>query len=79
MSGRPIKRTLRGQRVALRGDADVATPEIYEELETRGVQYAIRMPAKQEPGARNRRPPVSFAGTAEPRAVGPVQGFLVSG
>ena len=36
-----------GQRVTFRADAAVAKPEIYEALETRGVQYAIRMPANK--------------------------------
>jgi hypothetical protein len=34
-----------GTRVAFRADAAFAKPEIYEALETRGVEYAIRMPA----------------------------------
>ena len=34
-----------GQRVAFRADAAFARPEIYEALEARGVQYAIRIPA----------------------------------
>lgn len=33
-----------GQRVAFRADAAFARPEIYEALEARGVQYAIRIP-----------------------------------
>jgi hypothetical protein len=33
------------QRVAFRADAAFARPEIYEALEARGVQYAIRIPA----------------------------------
>jgi hypothetical protein len=36
-----------GQRVAFRADAAFATPEIYEALETRGVPYAIRIPANK--------------------------------
>ena len=36
-----------GQRVTFRADAAFAKPEIYEALETRGVQYAIRMPANK--------------------------------
>ena len=36
-----------GQRVAFRADAAFARPEIYEALETRGVQYAIRIPANK--------------------------------
>ena len=34
-----------GRRVAFRADAAFARPEIYEALEARGVQYAIRIPA----------------------------------
>jgi hypothetical protein len=34
-----------GLRVAFRADAAFARPAIYEALETRGVQYAIRIPA----------------------------------
>jgi hypothetical protein len=34
-----------GQRVAFRADAAFARPEIYQALETRGIQYAIRIPA----------------------------------
>jgi hypothetical protein len=33
------------QRVAFRADAAFARPAIYEALETRGVEYAIRIPA----------------------------------
>jgi hypothetical protein len=36
-----------GQRVAFRADAAFARPEIYKALETRGVQYAIRIPANR--------------------------------
>jgi Transposase DDE domain group 1 len=36
-----------GQRVAFRADAAFARPAIYEALEARGVQYAIRMPANK--------------------------------
>ena len=34
-----------GKEVAFRADAAFAKPEIYEALEARGVQYAIRLPA----------------------------------
>ena len=34
-----------GTRVAFRADAAFAKPEIYEALEARGVEYAIRVPA----------------------------------
>ena len=36
-----------GQRVAVRADAAFARPAIYEALEARGVQYAIRIPANK--------------------------------
>jgi len=36
-----------GQHVAFRADAAFAKPEIYEALEKRGVQYAIRIPANE--------------------------------
>jgi hypothetical protein len=35
-----------GKEVVFRADAAFAKPEIYEELEERGVKYAIRLPAK---------------------------------
>src|SRR5713226_3241339 len=35
------------QHVAFRADAAFAKPDIYEALETRGVQYAIRIPANE--------------------------------
>ena len=46
-----------------------------------GARRPVRDPgaSEQEPGAGDRRPPVSFAGTAEPPAVGPVQECPVSG
>ena len=36
-----------GKRVAFRADAAFAKPEIYDALETRDVDYAIRMPANR--------------------------------
>ena len=36
-----------GKRVAFRADAAFAKPEIYDALEQRGVDYAIRMPANK--------------------------------
>ena len=36
-----------GLRVAFRADAAFARPEVYEALEARGVQYAIRIPASK--------------------------------
>ncbi len=35
----------KGKEVAFRGDAAFAKPELYEALEARDVQYAIRLPA----------------------------------
>jgi hypothetical protein len=37
----------RGKEVAFRADAAFAKPEIYEALESRGVKYAIRIPANE--------------------------------
>ena len=36
-----------GKRVAFRGDAAFAKPEIYEAAEERSVHYAIRLPANE--------------------------------
>ena len=36
-----------GKQVAFRGDAAFAKPEIYEALEERGADYAIRIPANK--------------------------------
>ena len=36
-----------GKRVAFRADAAFAKPDLYEALEKRGVQYAIRIPANE--------------------------------
>lgn len=36
-----------GTRVAFRADAAFAKPEIYDALETRGVDYVIRIPANE--------------------------------
>ena len=61
-----------GQRVAFRADAAFARPEIYEALEARGVQYAIRIPANKNlelaiedilfrsPGRPSRKPLVRY-------------------
>ena len=61
-----------GQRVAFRADAAFARPAIYEALETRGVQYAIRIPANKNlelaiedilfrsPGRPSRKPLVRY-------------------
>ena len=61
-----------GKRVTFRADAAFAKPEIYEALETRGVQYAIRIPANENleweiadllvrpPGRPSRKPLVRY-------------------
>jgi hypothetical protein len=61
-----------GQRVAFRADAAFARPEICEALETRGVQYAIRIPANKNlelaiedilfrsPGRPSRKPLIRY-------------------
>jgi len=38
-----------GKEVTFRGDAAFAKPEVYEALEARGVKYAIRIPANENP------------------------------
>jgi Transposase DDE domain group 1 len=61
-----------GQRVAFRADAAFTRPAIYEALEVRGVQYAIRIPASKHlelaiedllfrsPGRPSRKPLVRY-------------------
>ena len=61
-----------GQRVAFRADAAFARPAIYEALETRGVGYAIRIPANKNlelaiedilfrsPGRPSRKPLIRY-------------------
>jgi hypothetical protein len=61
-----------GRRVTFRADAAFAKPEIYEALETRGVEYAIRIPANESleweiadllfrpPGKPSRKPLVRY-------------------
>jgi hypothetical protein len=63
-----------GKRVTLRADAAFANPEIYEALEERGVDYAIRIPANKNlelgiedilfrpPGRPSRKPLVRYNG-----------------
>ena len=63
---------LRASRVAFRGDAAFAKPEVYEASEERGVQYAIRIPANKSleleiedilfrpPGRPSRKPLVRY-------------------
>ena len=41
------RQQVEGKRVAFRADAAFAKPEIYDALETRDVDYAIRMPANK--------------------------------
>ena len=41
------RQQVQGKRVAFRADAAFARPAIYEALEARGVQYAIRIPANK--------------------------------
>jgi hypothetical protein len=41
------RRQARGKEAVFRGDAAFAKPELYEALEERDVQYAIRLPANQ--------------------------------
>jgi len=68
-----------GKRVVFRADAAFAKPEIYEALEKRGVEYAIRMPSSEnlewEVVDLLVRPP----GQAQPQAAGPLQELFVSG
>ncbi len=40
-----LAKTAHPREVAFRADAAIAKPEIYEALEERGVEYAIRIPA----------------------------------
>ena len=61
-----------GKQVAFRGDAAFAKPEIYEALEERGADYAIRIPANKNleleiedilfrpPGRPGRKPLVRY-------------------
>jgi hypothetical protein len=61
-----------GKEIAFRADAAFAKPEVYETLEERGVQYAIRVPANQSleweiadilfrpPGRPSRKPLVRY-------------------
>ena len=54
-----------GKRVAFRADAAFAKPEIYDALEQRGVDYAIRMPANKSLELKIEKILFSPAGTAE--------------
>jgi hypothetical protein len=66
------RRQAEGQGVAFRADAAFARPAIYEALETRGVQYAIRIPANKNlelaiedllfrsPGRPSRKPLIRY-------------------
>ena len=66
-----------GRRVAFRADAAFARPAIYEALEQRDVDYAIRMPANKTLELAVH--PLSSAGTAKLQAVGAVQEFPLPG
>ena len=65
--------------MAFRADAAFAKPEIYETLEKRDVDYAIRMPANKSLELAIEdilfRPP----GAAELQALGALQEFPLSG
>jgi hypothetical protein len=62
----------KGKEIAFRADAAFAKPEVYETLEKRGVQYAIRVPANKNleweivdilfrpPGRPSRKPLVRY-------------------
>ena len=68
-----------GKQVAFRGDAAFAKPEVYEALEERGVDYAIRIPANKSLELATEdilfRPP----GKPLPEALGALQEFSLSG
>ena len=68
-----------GTRVAFRADAAFAKPEIYDALEQRDVDYAIRMPSNKSLELDIEDILFSSAGTAEPQALGAVQEFPLSG
>jgi Transposase DDE domain group 1 len=71
------------QRVAFRADAAFARPAIYEALEARGVQYAIRIPANnhlelavedilfQPPGRPSLKPLIRYKSFSIRRRAGP--------
>ena len=68
-----------GTRVAFRADAAFAKPEIYDALEQRGVDYAIRMPANKSLELKIEEILFPSAGTAELHALGALQEFPLSG
>ena len=68
-----------GQRVAFRADAAFARPAIYDALEARGVQYAIRIPANKHLELAIEGRAVSITGTTQPQAAHSVQALSVSG
>jgi hypothetical protein len=51
---KPVVARYRGtmKRIAFRGDAAFAQPNVYEFMETEGIEYAIRLPANQIPQER---------------------------
>jgi hypothetical protein len=65
-----------GQHVAFRADAAFAKPDIYEALEKRGVQYAIRIPANESLEREIAELPFPASGTARPQAFGALQEFF---
>ena len=68
-----------GQRVAFRADAAFARPAIYEVLEARGVQYAIRVPANKNLELAIEDLLFRSPGRPSHQPVGPVQECPVSG
>ena len=68
-----------GKLVAFRADAAFARPAIYEALEARGVQYAIRIPANKSLEREIEDILFRPGGTAKPHAIGPVQECPLSG
>ena len=75
ISGRQIKTELQARPA----DAAFAKPEIYNALEQRDVDYAIRMPANKNVEFEIEDIFASSAGTAEPQASGALYEFPVSG
>jgi Transposase DDE domain group 1 len=68
-----------GKEVTFRGDAAFAKPELYEALEERDVQYAIRLPANDNLQRNITELLTRASGTAELQAGGAVQEFSLSG
>jgi Transposase DDE domain group 1 len=68
-----------GQRVAFRADAAFARPAIYEALETRGVGYAIRIPANKNLELAIEDILFRLPGRPSRKTARPVQELLLSG